>query len=43
MHPQTVRYRIAKLGELLGQAMETAEGRFELTLALRISASAPAG
>ena len=43
VHPQTVRYRIAKLRELLGDAMETPEGRFELTLALRISAIAPAG
>jgi PucR C-terminal helix-turn-helix domain/GGDEF-like domain len=39
VHPQTVRYRIAKLRELLGDAMETAEGRFELTLALRIAAA----
>jgi hypothetical protein len=43
VHPQTVRYRIAKLRELLGDAMETAEGRFGLALALRISAIAPAG
>lgn len=35
VHPQTVRYRIAKLRELLGSALETAEGRFELELALR--------
>jgi DNA-binding PucR family transcriptional regulator len=35
VHPQTVRYRIAKLRELLGDALETAEGRFELELALR--------
>jgi hypothetical protein len=42
VHPQTVRYRIAKLRELLGDAMETGEGRFELGLALRISAMAPA-
>ncbi len=43
VHPQTVCYRIAKLRELLGEAMETPEGRFELTLALRISAIAPPG
>ena len=43
VHPQTVRYRIAKLRELLGDAMDTGEGRFELMLALRISAMAPAG
>ncbi len=35
VHPQTVRYRIAKLRRLLGDAMDTAEGRFELGLALR--------
>jgi hypothetical protein len=37
VHPQTVRYRIAKLRQLLGEAMDTAEGRFELGLALRIA------
>jgi hypothetical protein len=40
VHPQTVRYRIAKLRGLLGEAMETGEGRFELALALRIAAAA---
>ena len=35
VHPQTVRYRIGKLRELLGDALETPEGRFELELALR--------
>jgi hypothetical protein len=39
VHPQTVRYRVAKLRQLLGDAMDTAAGRFELGLALRISAS----
>ena len=38
VHPQTVRYRIAKLRRLLGNVMDTAEGRFELGLALRIAA-----
>ena len=38
VHPQTVRYRIAKLRRLLGSVMDTAEGRFELGLALRIAA-----
>jgi hypothetical protein len=38
VHPQTVRYRIAKLRQLLGEAMDTGEGRFELELALRIGA-----
>ncbi len=35
VHPQTVRYRIAKLRELLGDALDSADGRFELELALR--------
>jgi hypothetical protein len=35
VHPQTVRYRLATLRELLGDALETPEGRFELELALR--------
>jgi len=35
VHPQTVRYRLAKLRELLGDALETPDGRFELELALR--------
>ena len=36
VHPQTVRYRIAKLRDLLGDALQTPDGRFELELALRI-------
>jgi hypothetical protein len=43
VHPQTVRYRIGKLRQLLGDTMETAEGRFELGLALRIDAEAAPG
>jgi hypothetical protein len=35
VHPQTVRYRIGRLKELLGDRLETADGRFELELALR--------
>jgi hypothetical protein len=35
VHPQTVRYRIGKLKELLGEQLETPNGRFELELALR--------
>jgi hypothetical protein len=35
VHPQTVRYRIGKLRELLGEALDTPDGRFELELALR--------
>jgi hypothetical protein len=41
VHPQTVRYRIAKLRELLGDVMDSGEGRFELGLALRIAAALP--
>ena len=36
VHPQTVRYRVGKLRELLGAAMDTPEGRFDLDVALRI-------
>jgi DNA-binding PucR family transcriptional regulator len=39
VHPQTVRYRMAKVHELLGDALDTPAGRFELGLALRIRAS----
>ena len=39
VHPQTVRYRIGKLRELLGDAIDTADGRFELELALRAHAA----
>ncbi|HTU97213.1 MAG TPA: helix-turn-helix domain-containing protein [Solirubrobacteraceae bacterium] len=42
VHPQTVRYRVGKLRQLLGDLMETAEGRFELGLALRIAAATAA-
>jgi hypothetical protein len=36
VHPQTVRYRISKLRQLLGEAMDEPESRFELELALRL-------
>jgi hypothetical protein len=36
VHPQTVRYRIAKLRQLLGDAIDDPGGRFDLQLALRI-------
>jgi hypothetical protein len=39
VHPQTVRYRVAKLRELLGDALETPDGRFALELALRVRAA----
>ena len=35
VHPQTVRYRIGRLRELLGDGLETADGRFQLDMALR--------
>lgn len=39
VHPQTVRYRMAKLRELLGDCLDMPEGRFELMLALRVRAA----
>ena len=35
VHPQTARYRIARLRELLGEELEDPDARFELELALR--------
>jgi hypothetical protein len=35
VHPQTVRYRCAKLNELLGEQLEDPNARFELEIALR--------
>ncbi len=35
VHPQTVRYRLGRLRELLGEPLDTADGRFELQMALR--------
>ena len=40
VHPQTVRYRLGRLRDLFGEALETPDGRFELELALRIAAAA---
>jgi sugar diacid utilization regulator len=37
VHPQTVRYRLAKLRELFGERLEDPEARFELALALRVA------
>jgi hypothetical protein len=36
VHPQTVRYRLARLREVLGDALDDPEARFELLLALRV-------
>jgi hypothetical protein len=35
VHPQTVRYRLARLRELFGQRLDDPDARFELELALR--------
>jgi hypothetical protein len=35
VHPQTVRYRLARLRELFGETLESPDDRFELALALR--------
>jgi DNA-binding PucR family transcriptional regulator len=35
VHPQTARYRLARLRELLGDELDDADARFELELALR--------
>lgn len=40
VHPQTARYRIARLRELLGEQLDDADARFELELALRAEAMA---
>lgn len=37
VHPQTVRYRMVRLRELFGAALEDPERRFELQLALRVA------
>lgn len=35
IHPQTVRYRLARLRELLGDALDEPDARFELEISLR--------
>lgn len=35
IHPQTARYRVARLRELFGESLDDPEARFELELALR--------
>src|SRR5262245_27902618 len=39
LHPQTVRYRLARLRELLGDQLDEPDARFELELALRSARS----
>ncbi len=41
LHPQTVRYRLARLRERLGDALDDPAARFELGLALRVVAPRP--
>jgi DNA-binding PucR family transcriptional regulator len=36
VHPQTVRYRLRRLRELFGDALEDPEARFELEAAVRV-------
>jgi hypothetical protein len=43
IHPQTVRYRLARLREAFGDLLDDPAARFELALALRNPVSAPAG
>jgi DNA-binding PucR family transcriptional regulator len=38
VHPQTARYRIARLRELLGDQLDDPDARFELEIALRSGA-----
>lgn len=41
IHPQTARYRLARLREILGDELDDPEARFELELALRAHRSPP--
>jgi PucR-like helix-turn-helix protein len=41
VHPQTARYRIARLKELLGDQLDDPDARFELEIALRSRLPAP--
>jgi len=39
IHPQTARYRVTRLRELLGEQLDDPDARFELEIALRATAS----
>ena len=39
LHPQTVRYRVNRLRELLGEQLDDPDARFELEVALRSAAA----
>ncbi|HMJ37468.1 MAG TPA: helix-turn-helix domain-containing protein [Baekduia sp.] len=41
LHVQTIRYRLKALRELLGDALDDPDERFELSLALRVQSPAP--
>jgi hypothetical protein len=41
VHPQTVRYRLARLRELFGDRLDDPDGRFELEVALRTRPAEP--
>ncbi|MBV9192866.1 MAG: helix-turn-helix domain-containing protein [Solirubrobacterales bacterium] len=41
VHPQTARYRLTRLRELFGEALDDPEQRFWLELALRLQATGP--
>jgi hypothetical protein len=43
VHPQTARYRIARLREVLGDQLDDPDARFELQLALRAGELSPPG
>ena len=38
VHPQTARYRVARLRELFGDQLDDPDARFELEIALRSAA-----
>ena len=40
IHPQTARYRVARLRELFGESLDDPQARFELELVLRGSRTA---
>ena len=41
VHPQTVRYRLAALREVFGDALDDPAARLELAIALRMTHPAP--
>jgi DNA-binding PucR family transcriptional regulator len=43
VHPQTARYRLGRLRELFGSALDDPEARFWLQLALRVDGSGGSG